>query len=50
MMVASARASPITFNTNAAGTGFGGSSLTLDSSMGAASRSDRDWDKRHLFV
>lgn len=36
MMAASANATIITYNTNAAGTGFGGTSLTLASNFGAA--------------
>ena len=36
MMVASASAATVTYNTNAAGTGFGGSSLTLNNSTGQA--------------
>jgi hypothetical protein len=36
MMAASASGSTVTFNTNAPGTGFGGSSLTLNNSLGAA--------------
>jgi len=36
MMVGSASATTVTYNTNAAGTGFGGSSLTLNNSTGQA--------------
>lgn len=36
LMAAGARASTITFSTNVAGTGFGGASLTLNNSSGAA--------------
>lgn len=36
MMAASASATTITYNTNAAGTGFGGTSLILNNSLGAA--------------
>lgn len=36
MMAASVRASTVTYNTNAAGTGFAGTSLTLNNTLGVA--------------